>query len=156
SRKRSSSSTTTSTVSKKTKPVIVTVTDDDKDDEGISLNKKVSTYARTSNTNAASQAKPDVGSSHIEKEPERKRHKKEEKANLEPPAVQAEKVVKEKKKKKKKSNPSPIKPNPTTSTEKPEEAAAKEQGDKADKTQDDISGHKLESSNSCLDPSQPK
>ncbi|KAK2395154.1 transcription factor GTE1 [Trifolium repens] len=101
SRKRGSSS-TTETVPKRTKQNIVISIDGHMEDIGVT--KKTSTSMGTSDTNATSQVDPKADGSHVEKEAEKKRKKKEV-LSTEPSNTQAEKKKAKKKKNKESKSP---------------------------------------------------
>ncbi|WJX27987.1 Transcription factor GTE1, variant 2 [Trifolium repens] len=143
SRKRGSSS-TTETVPKRTKQNIVISIDGHMEDIGVT--KKTSTSMGTSDTNATSQVDPKADGSHVEKEAEKKRKKKEV-LSTEPSNTQAEK--KKAKKKKNKESKSPSKSKPAVSiqderTEQPQEPEVAAQFDNANKPHEDASIHKDE------------
>jgi hypothetical protein len=100
----------------------------------------------TSDTNATSQVDPKADGSHVEKEAEKKRKKKEV-LSTEPSNTQAEK--KKAKKKKSKESKSPSKSKPAVSiqderTEQPQEPEVAAQFDNANKPHEDASIHKDE------------
>jgi hypothetical protein len=110
--------------------------------EDIGIAKKTSTSMGTSETNATSHVAPKVNGSHVEKEAEKKRKKKEA-LSTEPSGVR---VAKKKEIKKKKSE-SPSKTIPEASvqderTEQPQDPKIAAEFDSVNKTQENTFGSK--------------